>query len=52
MCNLQIRYRFQYNTCGPANGVKDQLVLSEGYSQISLEGYRKKDAKLHTMSGS
>ena len=45
MCNLQIRYHFQYNSC-----VKDQLVLPEGYSQISVEGYRKKDTKLHTMS--
>ena len=32
--------------------VKDQLALSEGYSQMSVEGYRKKDTKLHTMSGS
>ena len=37
---------------GPANDVKDQLVLPEGYSLISLEEYRKKDTKLHTMSGS
>ena len=27
MCNLQIRYHFQYNSC-----VKDQLTLPEGYS--------------------
>ena len=40
-------YRFQYNSC-----VKDQLVLAEGYSQISVEGYWKKDTKLCTTSGS
>ena len=45
MCNLQIRYHFQYNSC-----VEYQLALSEGYTQISVEGYRKKDTKLHTMS--
>ena len=50
--NLQIRYHFQYNSCGPVNGVKDQLVLLEGYLQISVERYRKKDTKLHNMSGS
>ena len=52
MCNLQIRYLFQYNSYGPVNGAKDQLVLPEGYSQISVQEYRKKDTKPHTMSGS
>ena len=51
MCNLQIRYLFQYNSCGAVNGVKDQLALIEGYSWISIEEYGKKDTKLHTMSG-
>ena len=46
MCNLQIRYHFQYNSC-----VKDQLALPEGYSQIFVEEYREEDTKLHTMSG-
>ena len=31
-CNLQIRYLFKCNSCGPVNGFKDQLVLPEGYS--------------------
>ena len=47
VCNLQIRYHFQYNSC-----VKDQLVLPEGYSKIPVEGYWKKDTNLYTMSAS
>ena len=30
VCNLQIQYHFWYKTCGPINGVKNQL-LAEGY---------------------
>ena len=41
MCNLQIRYHFQYNSYA-----KDQLVLPEGYSQTSVEGYPKKDTTM------
>ena len=31
VCNLQIRYRFRYNSCCPVNGAKNQLLLPEGY---------------------
>ena len=31
-CDFQIRYHFYNNSCGPVNGVKDRLVLPEGYS--------------------
>ena len=32
MYNLQISYHFYYNSCGPVNGVKNQLLLPQGYS--------------------
>ena len=46
-CHLHIRYHFQYNPCGLINSVKNQL-LAKGYLQISVEGYPKRDTKLHT----
>ena len=51
-CNLQIRYYFQYSSCGPVTGAKNELFLQEGYLQISIEWYLKRDGKLHTTSGS
>ena len=38
----------QYNSCDAVNGMKNQLLLPERYSQISVEGYRKRDTKSHT----
>ena len=29
VCNLEIRYLLKYDSCGPVNGVKCQLVLPE-----------------------
>ena len=34
------------------NGVKNEILLSEDYLQISVEGYPKRDSKLHNTSGS